>query len=129
MTNEPQRTSAGRLPTQFSQNTNFSYRYVPTSKDFSYTRVLFTLFRNVMNYRNLRVIYVSVIYRHETHLCSILIHYTMHVFARKQCILCYALRRKVTSHYLMSHRFEIHSALELSRTALLCCRLAASRLR
>ena len=56
--------------------------------------VLFNLFRNVMNYRNLRVMYVSVIYRHETHLCSILIHYTMHVFARKQCILCYALRQK-----------------------------------
>ena len=34
--------------------------------------------------------------------------------------------------YLTLHRFEIHSAcenLELSRTALLCCRLAASRLR
>ena len=30
---------------------------------------------------------------------------------------------KVTSHYLMLHRFEIHSALELSRTALLGCRL------
>ena len=29
----------------------------------------------------------------------------------------------------MLHRFEIHSALELSRTALLGCRLAASRLR
>ena len=33
----------------------------------------------------------------------------------------------VTLHYLTLHRFEIHSALELSRTALLCCRLAASR--
>ena len=30
---------------------------------------------------------------------------------------------KVTLHYLMLHRFEIHSALELSRTALLGCRL------
>ena len=29
----------------------------------------------------------------------------------------------------MLHRFEIHSALELSRTALLCCRFATSRLR
>ena len=28
----------------------------------------------------------------------------------------------------MLDRFEIHSALELSRTALLCCRLAVSRL-
>ena len=36
---------------------------------------------------------------------------------------------KVTLHYLMLHRFEIHSALELSRTALLCCRTAASRFR
>ena len=52
-----------------------------------------------------------------------------HVFARKQSILCSALRHKVTLHYLMLHHFEIHSALELSRTALLGCRLAASRLR
>ena len=29
----------------------------------------------------------------------------------------------------MLHRFEIHSALQLSRMALLGCRLAASRLR
>ena len=36
---------------------------------------------------------------------------------------------KVTLHYLMLHRFEIHSVLELSRAALLGCRLAASRLR
>ena len=36
---------------------------------------------------------------------------------------------KVTLHYLMLHRFEIHSALELSRKALLGCHLAASRLR
>ena len=34
---------------------------------------------------------------------------------------------KVTLHYLMLYRFEIHSALELSRTALLCCRLAVVR--
>ena len=63
-------------------------------------------FVNVMNYRNLRVMYVSVIYRHETHLCSILIYYTMHVFARKQCILCYALRRKryLTLPYVTSLR-------------------------
>jgi len=34
---------------------------------------------------------------------------------------------KVTLHYLLLHHFEIHSALELSRTVLsLCCRLAAS---
>ena len=38
---------------------------------------------------------------------------------------------KVTLYYLMLHRFEFHSvsALELPRTALLCCRLAASHLR
>ena len=49
---------------------------------------------------------MSVIYRHETNLCSILIHYTMHVFARKQCILCYALRRKsyLTLPYVTSLR-------------------------
>ena len=35
---------------------------------------------------------------------------------------------KVTLHYLMLHRFEIHSALELSPTALLGCCLPASRL-
>ena len=35
---------------------------------------------------------------------------------------------KVTLHYLMLYRSEIHSALELSRTALLDCCLAASRL-
>ena len=52
------------------------------------------MFKNVMNYRNLRVMHVSVIYRHESYLYIILIHYTTHVFARKQCILCYALRRK-----------------------------------
>ena len=32
-------------------------------------------------------------------------------------------------HYLVLHRFKIHSVSELSRTALLGCRLAASRLR
>ena len=52
-----------------------------------------------------------------------------HVFARKQYILCSALRHKICLIYLMLHRFEIHFALELSRTALLGCRLAASRLR
>ena len=59
-----------------------------------------------MNYRNLRVMYVSVIYLHETLLCSILIHYTMHVFVRKQCILCYALRPKsyLTLPYVTSLR-------------------------
>ena len=54
-----------------------------------------------------------------------------HVFARKQCILCSTLRHKsYLLHYLMLHRFEIHSALQLWRTAILCCRrFAASRLR
>ena len=32
---------------------SYSYRWVPTGKDFAYTRALFNLFRNVMNYRNL----------------------------------------------------------------------------
>ena len=42
--------------------------------------------------------------------------------------LCAALRQKsYLVHYLMLHRFEIHSALELSRTALLGCHVAASR--
>ena len=36
---------------------------------------------------------------------------------------------KVTLHSYMLHLFEIHSALELSRKALLGCRFAASRLR
>ena len=31
----------------------------------------------------------------------------------------------ISFHFLMLHRFEIHSALKLSRTALLCCRLFA----
>ena len=35
----------------------------------------------------------------------------------------------ITLHYLMLHRLEIHSALELLHMALLCCRLAALRLR
>ena len=48
-----------------------------------------------------------------------------HVFARKQWVLCSALRHKSNlTLYLMLHRFEIHSALEISRTALLGCRLA-----
>ena len=45
---------------------------MPTSKDFTYTRALLNLFRNVMNYRNLRecrlqVSHISVICRHGTH--------------------------------------------------------------
>jgi len=31
---------------------------VPTSKDFTYTRVLFNLFRNVMNYRNFEFLFL-----------------------------------------------------------------------
>ena len=50
-----------------------------------------------------------------------------HVFARKQCILCSALRHKVTLHYLKLHRFEIHSALKvLSGTSLLGFRREAA---
>ena len=33
----------------FEGNTSYSDRYVPTSKDFTYMRALFNLFRNVMN--------------------------------------------------------------------------------
>ena len=48
-----------------------------------------------------------------------------HVFARKQWILCSALRHKSCfTLYLMLNRFEIHSTLEISRTALLGCLLA-----
>ena len=48
-----------------------------------------------------------------------------HVFARKQWILCSALCHKSCfTLYLMLNRFEIHSTLEISRTALLGCRLA-----
>ena len=77
---------------------------MPTSKDFTYTRAPFNLFRNVTNYRNLRecrlqVRHVSVIYRHGTH-CSHKSYLTLlacdfeHVFATKQCILCSTLRHK-----------------------------------
>ena len=54
-----------------------------------------------------------------------------HVFARKQCYLCSALRHKsyLTLPLCCIDRLEIHSALELSLTALLSCRLAASRRR
>lgn len=53
----------------------------------------------------------------------------MHVFARKQCILCSALRDEsyFTLPYV-TYRLETHSALELSHTVLLGTRLAASRL-
>ena len=56
----------------YNNKTSYSYRQVPTSIDFTYTRALFNLFRNVnvnVNYRNLRecrlqVSHVSVICRH-----------------------------------------------------------------
>ena len=78
---------------------------MPTSKDFTYTRAPFNLFRNVTNCRNLRecrlqvIRHVSVIYRHGTH-CSHKSYLTLlacdfeHVFARKQCILFSTLRHK-----------------------------------
>ena len=79
-----------------------------------------------MNYRNLRdcrlqvshlMSYHVAIYRHGMHLCIIL----MHAFARKQCIFCSALRHEsyLTLPYVI-YRLEIHSALERSRTVLLC---------
>ena len=103
---------------------------VPTSKDFTYTRTLFNFFGDVTNYCNLRecrlqVRHVSVIYRHGTH-CSHKSYLTLlacdfeHVFATKQCNLCSTLRHKSwLTLPVMLYRFEIHSALELSRTALL----------
>ena len=50
-----------------------------------------------------------------------------HLFARKQCILCSALRHK--SYLTLPYVTSIRDSSELSRTALLGCRLAASRLR
>ena len=88
---------------------------MPTSKDFTYTRAPFNLFRNVTNCRNLRecrlqvIRHVSVIYRHGTH-CSHKSYLTLlacdfeHVFATKQCILCSTLRHKsyLTLPYVIS---------------------------
>ena len=103
---------------------------MPTSKDFTYTRAPFNLLRNVMSYHKLRecrlqVSHVFVIYRHETH--SRIILCTCSLENNAVSVLHYV--KKVTLHYLTLHRFEIHSALELSRTALLCYCLAVSRLR
>ena len=42
----------------YYHNTSCSYRKVPSSKDFTSTRVLFNLFRNVMNYRNFEFFFV-----------------------------------------------------------------------
>ena len=50
-----------------------------------------------------------------------------HVFAREQCILCSGLRHK--SYLTLLYVTPSCYTLELSRTALLGCRLAASRLR
>ena len=102
---------------------------MPTSKDFTYTCVLFTLFRNVMNYRNLnenaRVRHLPVMKRTYA-LYSYIILCTCSLENNAFSVMHYV--KKVTLHYLILHRFEIHSAWELSRAALLCCRLAASRL-
>ena len=38
---------------KYLEYTSYSYRWVPASKDFTCTRALFNLFRNVMNYSNL----------------------------------------------------------------------------
>ena len=93
---------------------------MPTSKDFTYTRAPFNLFRNVTNCRNLRecrlqVRHVSVIYRHGTH-CSHKSYLTLlacdfeHVFATKQCILCSTLRHKsyLTLPYVTSLLNSFH---------------------
>ena len=75
-----------------------------------------------MNYRNLQE------YRLPVSRVSVMeLTHALYLYARVHSkTLLYVI--KVTLHYLMLHRFDIHSALELSRTALLCCRLAASRL-
>ena len=83
---------------------------MPTSKDFTYTRALFNLFRNVMNYRKLRecrlqISHMFVIYRHETH--SRIILCTCSLENNAFSVLRYV--KKVTLHYLTLHRFEIHS--------------------
>ena len=41
-----------------------------------------------------------------------------YVFTQEQCIIYFALYHKVALHYHMLYRFEIHSFLELSCTAL-----------
>ena len=95
-----------------------------------YARALFSLFRNVGKYRNLHNLQ-TLLY---TTLCYITLRFNLPWnFRRTRSLennafsaLHYVI--KVTSYYLMLHHFEIHSALELLRTALLCCRLAASSL-
>ena len=75
-----------------------------------------------------------VIYRHVTH-SSHKSYLTLALELLRTCslensafsVLLYVI--KITLHGLTLHRFEIHSALELLRTAFLCCRLAASRFR
>ena len=59
-------------------------------------RALFNLFRNVMNFRYLRQCKLQVSHVSVMHLPSwnALLHYAMHMFARKQCIVCSALRHK-----------------------------------
>ena len=69
--------------------------------------------------------------KHKTHKhahCSWILFSVSRVRS-KTMHLSSAIRHKIYLNYYMSHRFEIFSALKFSRTALLGCRLAASRLR
>ena len=83
---------------------------MPTSKDFTYTRVLFSLFRNVLNFRHLPECRLQVSHAMPCvrHLPSwnALTHTTMHAFAKKQYILCSALHHKsyVSLPYVTSLR-------------------------
>ena len=154
---------------------------MPTSKDFTYTRALFNLFRNV----RITVIFVDeklhadgrgvntrvavafarwnfllflstktiknstgqmrqlkrvccqwippmIGWRRDKHTnlhmaLGFSVLYTCSIENNAFSVLHYVI--KVTLHYLMLHRLEIHSSLELSRSAFSGCRLAASRLR
>ena len=93
---------------------------MPTSKDFTYTRALFNLFRNLMNYGD------SL--RHKSYLTIPSVTSLRDPFCLSnalelapKCLLennAFSVRHyviKVILHYLTLHRFETHSALELSR--------------
>ena len=88
---------------------------MPTSKDFTYTRALFNLFWNVMNYRNsVRECRLSV----KLPSWNAIMHYThalYYAIILRTCSLennAFSVLHNVinvTLHYPMLHRFEIHS--------------------
>ena len=97
---------------------------MPASKDFTYMHTLFDLFRNVMNYQNLRehrlqVSHVSIICHLHHFEIRVCLGTIVHLFDQKQCILCSALLSKsyLTLHYVTSPRDS------------LCCHLTALCLR